>query len=1066
MYKITFDPWTTLNVTHQAFPKAELERLRSQLAGRTLPELVAAHRTPFFERVNISRLSPACGVNHYQHLSNSYDRTPKRTSWWDQAISWCSCLFSMALVGFRKPTARVMANRGIQKYDSTEVFCACLSIELSQAQQLHKIFKSVYRKSVSGERRKLYSTHNGCNPFCGQNGSPEFDRFVHLLGDKIRLKGWDKYRGGLDVKGDMTGKYSIYTIYEGHEIMFHVSTLLPYSKDNRQQLKVPPELWEKLIRRSLRACAELVSSSHSSRQLDHQTRDGRYLTEDGCERSPEVKRLLFSAQGGEINGRVRVSRDLHDRAVRVLNLSNFLPGSREFAIKKKSPAVIFPRSSLLRWKSFSLLRTRECRITTEGCAEVIGRRECRITTEGCAEVIGRRECRITTEGCAEVIGRPECRITTEGCAEVIGRPRGVASQLKDAPRLLVDASVASQLKDAPRLLVDASVASQLKDAPRLLVDAGVSHHLTVEAGRGVQQHTSWDFACRQRSRFDMVALDQANYPVPLSNRARDDNTSSLSHAHRPTPELAGKRLTTHKGAQLPTLYRTPSVCEHKPKYRAIAKEPSSHEFQNMAPGWTLVVHGENCFDQLYVRWVNKTWGHAQVKEMGSTTPVVCVCAMLQVERKRHIGNDIVNIVYLDGGTQQMNHFNPSFIKSQFTREQRSTNLLYHATLRVTLMSKLLLGVCPWDDLVSSAADSPSTDVFALVTHMGDDNGGYRLALYSEESVPLFGPSLPCPPVFRNAEEFREFLLVKREHTVRERAELSNAKVAHGVHVQRHGNGHGCIRRSSSVHAACTQRTKKCISVGIANFENTCYHVSTICMLMLYADAVCLINGEKAAFNTPTFSQKRERTLDMLIKDLYSEHMNEGRGVSLLPLLYKSTYLGEKWDDSVPRADLQRNKHRVQVWGNIGYSLGATANEHTAEARVYTVVWRIANGSLNSRNTMLNRRAFSDVLPDAPRGSRRKEEARQVEFVRIGQALKLDTIVKGDAPTSLATTGLFKRAPWEPHCFYPDFAHEVVCGDSWGDSRLIVATESGIFLVEGEASDVEWRYRLNMSIESR
>lgn len=39
------------------------------------------------------------------------------------------------------------------------------------------------------------------------------------------------------VTGDMTGKHSIYTIYEGHEIMFHVSTMLPYSKDNRQQVE-------------------------------------------------------------------------------------------------------------------------------------------------------------------------------------------------------------------------------------------------------------------------------------------------------------------------------------------------------------------------------------------------------------------------------------------------------------------------------------------------------------------------------------------------------------------------------------------------------------------------------------------------------------------------------------------------------------------------------------------------------------------------------------------------------------------------------------------------------------
>lgn len=38
--------------------------------------------------------------------------------------------------------------------------------------------------------------------------------------------------------GDMTGEYSAYTIYEGHEIMFHVSTMLPYSKDNRQQVNI------------------------------------------------------------------------------------------------------------------------------------------------------------------------------------------------------------------------------------------------------------------------------------------------------------------------------------------------------------------------------------------------------------------------------------------------------------------------------------------------------------------------------------------------------------------------------------------------------------------------------------------------------------------------------------------------------------------------------------------------------------------------------------------------------------------------------------------------------------
>lgn len=37
--------------------------------------------------------------------------------------------------------------------------------------------------------------------------------------------------------------------------------------------------------------------------------------------------------------------------------------------------------------------------------------------------------------------------------------------------------------------------------------------------------------------------------------------------------------------------------------------------------------------------------------------------------------------------------------------------------------------------------------------------------------------------------------------------------------------------------------------------------------------------------------------------------------------------------------------------------------------------------------MLNRRSFSDVLPESPKSARKKEEARQAEFVRIGQVKK-------------------------------------------------------------------------------
>jgi len=40
----------------------------------------------------------------------------------------------------------------------------------------------------------------------------------------------------ITVSANTTGDESLYTVYEGHEIMFHVSTLLPFSADNKQQV--------------------------------------------------------------------------------------------------------------------------------------------------------------------------------------------------------------------------------------------------------------------------------------------------------------------------------------------------------------------------------------------------------------------------------------------------------------------------------------------------------------------------------------------------------------------------------------------------------------------------------------------------------------------------------------------------------------------------------------------------------------------------------------------------------------------------------------------------------------
>jgi len=78
-------------------------------------------------------------------------------------------------------------------------------------------------------------------------GSPEFEEFLLFLGDKIKLKGWEKYRGGLDIKSDTTGTHSVYTAFQDNEIMFHVAPLLPWLPNDKQQLERKRHLGNDII---------------------------------------------------------------------------------------------------------------------------------------------------------------------------------------------------------------------------------------------------------------------------------------------------------------------------------------------------------------------------------------------------------------------------------------------------------------------------------------------------------------------------------------------------------------------------------------------------------------------------------------------------------------------------------------------------------------------------------------------------------------------------------------------------------------------------------------------------
>ena len=68
------------------------------------------------------------------------------------------------------------------------------------------------------------------------DAGPAFQEFLEVLGQRVRLKDFEKYRGGLDGTADASGLYSVYALHHDCEVMFHVSTLLPHTPHNPRQL--------------------------------------------------------------------------------------------------------------------------------------------------------------------------------------------------------------------------------------------------------------------------------------------------------------------------------------------------------------------------------------------------------------------------------------------------------------------------------------------------------------------------------------------------------------------------------------------------------------------------------------------------------------------------------------------------------------------------------------------------------------------------------------------------------------------------------------------------------------
>uniref|UniRef100_A0A4W3I3W7 Signal-induced proliferation-associated 1 like 2 n=1 Tax=Callorhinchus milii TaxID=7868 RepID=A0A4W3I3W7_CALMI len=140
----------------------------------------------------------------------------------------------------RHGTARGLPVKEVLEYVIPEVNIQCLRVASNSpkvSEQLLKLDEQglsfqhkvgvLYCKAGQSTEEEMYNN---------EAGGPVFEEFLDLLGHRVRLKGFSKYRAQLDNKTDSTGTHSLYTTYKDYEIMFHVSTMLPYTPNNRQQL--------------------------------------------------------------------------------------------------------------------------------------------------------------------------------------------------------------------------------------------------------------------------------------------------------------------------------------------------------------------------------------------------------------------------------------------------------------------------------------------------------------------------------------------------------------------------------------------------------------------------------------------------------------------------------------------------------------------------------------------------------------------------------------------------------------------------------------------------------------
>ncbi|TPX34019.1 hypothetical protein SmJEL517_g03264 [Synchytrium microbalum] len=147
------------------------------------------------------------------------------------------------------PLADIPQSTIIRHKGATKAVLSMLHPHIQPGKLRRVNFDSLYRKLLALDELQLIMRYKFGVLYCregqrteeemynNETGSDTFNEFLSILGDRVELKGFSGFAAGLDTKNEQTGAETINTKWRQYEVTYHVSTLLPFFKTDKQQIQ-------------------------------------------------------------------------------------------------------------------------------------------------------------------------------------------------------------------------------------------------------------------------------------------------------------------------------------------------------------------------------------------------------------------------------------------------------------------------------------------------------------------------------------------------------------------------------------------------------------------------------------------------------------------------------------------------------------------------------------------------------------------------------------------------------------------------------------------------------------